>query len=132
MNTIQNKAVRGLLALSVTAVVMVSCGEDPNGASSGSQSSGGGNPKFEIVSSWEPSLQTTGDRTSVDYSLIIANRGSSSGDVSCEIRMNGEILAGASSTVTIDPGEEDTVEGVARTQVKADNINLADLTPRCR
>lgn len=71
------------------------------------------------------------NETRIEYSLIIANRGSSSGNVSCDIWMNGERLPGNSTTMTIEAGAEETVEGDARTDVKADDVNLADLTPRC-
>lgn len=131
MNKLRNGALLILFVLFVVPSAMVSCGGELMGASPGSNVPGGGEPQFEIVSSWRPSLAPMENETRIEYSLIIANRGSAAGKVSCGIWMNGERLPGNSTTVAIDPGEEDTVEGDARTEVKPDDVNLVDLTPRC-
>jgi hypothetical protein len=89
-------------------------------------------PRIEIVSAWEPTLDETKNGTRIGYSLIMANQGSASGKVSCEILMKGERLPGESTTVTIEPGAEGTVDGEARTELKVEDVTLEDLTPRCR
>lgn len=122
-----------LLVLFVTVAVMTGCGEGEASKrpSSGSDDWTRGEPRFEILSTWEPSLVPRGKETHIGYSFIIANRGSSSGEVSCHIWMSGERLPGTSESVTIDPGEEVTVEGSARTERKPADFSLVELTPRC-
>ncbi|HEX2057375.1 MAG TPA: hypothetical protein VHI71_03315 [Actinomycetota bacterium] len=126
----KTKTLHGLLVLCALALASAGCGEGSQRASGPrAEPESEGEPRFEIVSSWEPSLQRAGQETDIEYSLTVANRGSSSGEVTCEIWMNGERLPGESTTVTIDPGAEGTVEGDVRAQ--PDDIDLTDLTPRC-
>jgi hypothetical protein len=104
------------LAAALASLLMLSCGDSASEVPPGSQSTGeeGGTPRIEIVSSWEPTLDETKNGTRIGYSLIMANQGSASGKVSCEILMKGERLPGESTTVTIEPGAEGTVDGEAR------------------
>jgi hypothetical protein len=131
MKTLRNKTVRYLVAVSLAGATLAGCGDEPKGASPGAGGQGGGEPRFEIVSSWEPALDSEKDETRIEYALVVANRGSAPGEASCEIWTKGERLPGESSTVTIEPGGEATVEGEARSELDAEDVNLVELTPRC-
>jgi hypothetical protein len=131
---LQAHMMRLVLGAVLASLLLLSCGDAASENPPGSQSTGGegGTARFEIVSSWEPTLDETKNGTRIGYSLIMANQGSASGKVSCEILMKGEPLPGESTTVTIEPGAEGTVDGEARTELKAEDVTLEDLTPRCR
>lgn len=127
----KRKTVHGVLVLCAAVLVSGACGDGSNDATDPAGSANGGEARFEIVSSWEPSLRPAGEHTALEYSLTVANRGSSSGEVACEIWMDGEPLEGQSTSLAIDPGAEGTVEGDARVPIEPDEIDLTDLDPRC-
>jgi hypothetical protein len=127
----KRKTMHGVLILCAAALVSGACGDGSKDATDAAGSANGGEARFEIVSSWEPSLRPAGQHTVLEYSLTVANRGSSSGEVGCEIWMDGEPLPGKSTSVTIDPGAEGAVEGDARAPIAADEVDLTDLKPRC-
>lgn len=121
------KTARLIIGL-VLSFAMLSCGTGTSEDAAGSNSTAA---EFKIVSSWEPTLDGTPKGTRIGYSLIVENTGSGTDEVSCEILMRGEPLPGESKSATINPDEEEAVDGEAHVDLRPNDVALKDLTPVC-
>ncbi len=77
-------------------------------------------------------MDATDKGSRIGYALIVANKGFATGKASCDIWMGGKRLPGESTTVRINPGEEETINGEARIKENPEDVSLKALTPRCQ